>query len=463
MDAASLKEARILVIDDEPDVLMAAQLALQRHFGFVRTVTDPSRVPDLLGAGEFDAILLDMNFAPGADTGKEGLLWLQRIRDIDPLAAVVVITAYGDLQTALGAMKAGAADFVVKPWENARLIATVGAAVNLRRSRTEAAGLRRRNLGLAAAIAPSDGAELIGSSPVISRLLATIARVAPTDTNILILGENGTGKELAAREIHCRSARRNDAFVRVDVGTVPHQIFESEMFGHRKGAFTDAKYDRIGRMQAASGGTLFLDEIANVPLDLQAKLLTAIERREVVPVGANKPEAIDVRLVCATNASRQKLSDSSLFRQDLLYRINTIEILMPPLRERRQDILLLAEHFIAVYSNKYNFPKKALSARARDKLMHYDWPGNVRSLRHSIERALVLGDKPDLEPDDFPFPPATADAGESRDGAPSKLDGIERRAIAAALHRHNGNISRAAEELGLSRAALYRRMEKYGI
>jgi two-component system, NtrC family, response regulator HydG len=373
----------------------------------------------------------------------------------------VLVTAHSGVELAVQAMKKGAADFVTKPWENERLLATLLAAVNLRRSRVETVELRKRNLGLAAATHTE--VEMIGTSQAALRVFDTIRRTAPTDANVLILGENGTGKELAAREIHRHSRRAEEVFLRVDLGALSPQLFESELFGHRRGAFTDAREDRIGLFRAATGGTLFLDEIGNVPLHLQSKLLTALERREVVPVGADKPEPIDVRLISATNLAPEHLADADRFRQDLFYRINTVEILLPPLRERREDIPLLLEHFITVYALKYNFPAKRLSATALDELMAHAWPGNVRALRHAVERAVILSEGTILEADDFSLVASRTDAPAGNSSDASKLGDIERGAIARALVDNKGNVSRAAAALGLTRASLYRRKMKYGL
>jgi DNA-binding NtrC family response regulator len=453
-------DARILVVDDNEDILHAARLLLKRHFSNIQTLSDPAQLPALVRRHGFDVLLLDMNFAPGADSGMEGLARLSEVLAIDPLAVVVLVTAHGDIDVAVEAMKKGAADFVTKPWENERLVATLMAALNLRRSRLEAAELRQRNRGLAAATHTESG--MIGTAPAMLQIFEAIRRTAPTGANVLILGENGTGKELAARELHRLSARAGEVFLRVDLGTLSPQLFESELFGHRRGAFTDARADRTGYFRAATGGTLFLDEIGNVPLHLQAKLLTALERREVVPVGAERPEAIDVRLICATNLDRAALADENRFRQDLLYRINTVEITMPPLRERRQDIPLLLEHYAAFYAQKYNLPPKRLSADLIDQLSHWSWPGNVRALRHAVERAVILSENSLLTMADFPpaQPPARLPASTL---PASTLDEVEKAAIIRALDKHQKNISRAAQALGLTRASLYRRMEKYGL
>jgi DNA-binding NtrC family response regulator len=451
--------ARVLVVDDNEDILQAARLLLKRHFTEVQTLGDPSALAAIARRGGFDVLLLDMNFRAGADDGAEGMARLAEVLTIDPEAVVVLVTAHSGVELAVEAMKKGAADFVTKPWENERLVATLMAALNLRRSRMETRELRQRNLGLAAATHLESG--MIGTAPAMLKVFSAIRRAAPTDANVLILGENGTGKELVAREIHRLSGRANEVFLRVDLGALSPQLFESELFGHRRGAFTDAKTDRTGLLRAATGGTLFLDEIGNVALHLQSKLLTALERREVVPVGAEKPESIDVRLICATNSSRERLSDENLFRPDLLYRINTVELTLPPLRERKEDIPLLLEHYGALYSQKYNLPPKRLSAALILKLTDWAWPGNVRALRHAVERAVILSDGDLLGPADFPLTET-----ESLKETPTdvtRLDAVEKAAVIRALARHKNNVSRAAEALGLTRTSLYRRMEKYGL
>jgi DNA-binding NtrC family response regulator len=400
-----------------------------------------------------------MNFSPGADSGAEGLSRLSEVLEIDPQAVVVMVTAHGDLELAVEAMKRGASDFITKPWENERLVATLTAALNLSRSRQEASELRQRHSGLAAAT--NTGSGMIGTSPAMLRVFGAIRRTAPTDAKVLVLGENGTGKELVAREIHRLSARANEVFLRVDMGALSPQLFESELFGHRRGAFTDAKQDRTGFFRAATGGTLFLDEIGNVPLHLQSKLLTALERREVVPVGSDKAEPIDVRLICATNLEPERLANENLFRQDLLYRINTVEIVLPPLRERKEDIPLLLEHYAALYAQKYNLPPKRLSAALIDRLADWSWPGNIRALRHAVERAVILSESDLLGAADFPL--SDPQAPPETQTEISRLDAVEKAAIARALEKHGNNVSRTAEALGLTRTSLYRRMEKYGL
>jgi two-component system, NtrC family, response regulator HydG len=453
--------ARILVVDDEQDILLAARLLLKRHFASVDVLQDPSRLPEMVRRGAFDVLVLDMNFAAGAETGTEGLTLLSKLLALDPQAVVVLITAHAGISLAVEAMKRGAADFITKPWQNERLIGTLLAAYNLRRSRKDAEEFRNRSRGLAAATHREGG--MVGTSPPMLRVFEMVGRAAPTEANVLILGENGTGKELVAREIHRRSSRADEAFLRVDLGTLSPQLFESELFGHSRGAFTDARNDRIGLFRAAAGGTLFLDEIGNVPLHLQSKLLTALERREITPVGSERAQTIDVRVICATNLPAERLADENVFRQDLLYRINTVEIVLPPLRERPGDIPLLVEHFIATYAEKYNLPVRRLTADALDRLSAHPWPGNVRALSHAVERAVILASGPMLEAADFSLA-----APSSRVVLPlmpdtSRLDAVERETIVRALEAHNRNVSRAAQALGLTRASLYRRMEKYGL
>jgi DNA-binding NtrC family response regulator len=456
MQATAHNPARILVVDDDEDVLMAVRLLLKPHFSIVRTESTPARLPELVASGLYDVLLLDMNFAIGAESGSEGLSWLSRVLEQQPRMAVVLITAHGDVDIAVEAMKRGAADFIVKPWDNARLVATLKGAPAIRQARLSA--------GKGGREAPPAGDvshKLVGGSAPMKRILDLVRRAAPTDANVLVLGENGTGKELVARAIHDQSARAGEVFLSVDLGAVAASLFESELFGHKRGSFTDAREDRIGRFQAASGGTLFLDEIGNLPIALQAKLLTAIERREVTPVGANRPVPVDVRLVCATNLTAGQMADPKVFRPDLLYRINTVEIALPPLRDRREDIPALAEHFVAIYAAKYNMPVKRIRADAAERLRGHAWPGNVRALRHAVERAIILSEGTELTPDDFLMVETPGAA--ATDEASVNLTDLEKRAIERALQRHAGNVSHAAGELGLTRGSLYRRMEKYGL
>jgi DNA-binding NtrC family response regulator len=460
----------ILVVDDDNDILTAARLLLKRHFEAVTTTNQPDRIPALMAETAFDAVLLDMNFATGVQTGREGLTWLGRILETDPDAVVVLMTAYTALDTAVEAMKRGAFDFVAKPWQNEKLIATVRAAVGHRRSKVEASHLKRQNRELAAEInRPAD--LILGESAAMRRVFELVAKAAPTDANVLVLGENGTGKELVAREIHRQSARADGVFMSVDLGAITETLLPSELFGHKKGAFTGASENRIGRFQAASGGTLFLDELGNIPRHLQAKLLTALERREVVPVGANAPVAVDVRVISATNAPRHELVDETIFRQDLLYRLNTVEIVLPPLRDRREDIPLLADHFMRVYARKYGRAVRRVAEDAMGAIIEYPWPGNVRALRHAFERAVILSDGQTLRLADFPLPlaesprrlSATTPPGPTEGSAAATLAELEKQAITQALARHAGNVTYAAQDLGITRTSLYRRMEKHGL
>ena len=448
-----------VVVDDDPDIALAARLALRDMFDRIETLKSPGELIPFLKQENPDAILLDLNFQRAATDGREGLDALARIMDQDPDAAVVIITAHGAVSVAVEAIKRGASDFVAKPWSNERLAATVRSAAALRRSRIDARVERSRATEL------SQGAEtpLLGASEAMKRVQALIERAAPTDANVLILGENGTGKEIVAREIHRLSRRSGHPLVTIDLGATSESLFESELFGHAKGAFTGAAGERIGRLKAADHSTLFLDEVGNLPLHLQPKLLTALEQRQVVPVGANRPVPIDVRVVAATNMATEQLADETRFRQDLLFRLNTIEIHLPPLRERRDDIPLLLDHYLGTYARKYDRPARQMPPAVLETLMTHDWPGNVRALRHAAERAVIMADGDRYRIEDFPLP--------NRPGAPSvpvvaatlNLDQLEKQMIERALRMHHFNISLAATELGLSRGALYRRMEKHGL
>jgi DNA-binding NtrC family response regulator len=450
---------QILVVDDDEDVRTAARLLLKRHFDSVEILTSPDGLVELLGERKFDVILLDMNFAVGRISGREGLDWLSRIREIDPTAVVVLMTAYGDAGLAVEAIKRGATDFVLKPWHNEKLIATLAAATELKRSRNEVNWLRERQ----AALAQQAGArDLISESPAMRAVLKLIAKAAPTDANVLVLGENGSGKEVIAREIWRQSSRSEEIFLGVDLGSLPENLFESELFGHVKGAFTGAQKDRMGRFQAAAGGTLFLDEVGNLPLHLQVKLLRALEEREVIPVGADQPVPVDVRLIAATNRDLEAAIGEGSFRADFLYRINTVQIELPPLRAHPEDIRPLTEHFLARYSQKYGLPAKRLSDAALKRLREYHWPGNVRELSHALERALILSDSDPLQADDFLLS-VRGQAGGQHDLRFDSLDldEVERRVVEFVLSKHEGNISRAAAELGITRTRLYHRIEKY--
>lgn len=460
------KNGHILIIDDDQDILAAGKLLLKRHFTAVTVCDSPQQIPQLFADKSFDLVLLDMNFGPGESSGDQGFYWLKEIMQISPQAVVIMITAHGGVHVAVEAMKLGATDYVSKPWQNEKLVATVSAGVQLAQSRTEAVELKQKNQLLAQDASNYNTSTLLGNYAGMQQIQQLIDRAAPTDASVLILGENGTGKELVARELHKRSRRHNNVFMSVDLGALSETLFESELFGHKKGAFTDAREDRIGRFQAANGGTLFLDEIGNLPLHLQAKLLTVLEQRQVVPMGSNKAIAFDVRIIAATNLPPHQLQDETLFRQDLLFRLNTVEVHLPPLRERQQDILLLAEHYIAQYSRKYQKPVKPISTEAQQALLNDAWPGNIRALRHATERAVILSDAEQYSAVDFQLSIGAlpSQAPLQPDGyATLNLETLEQQAIKRALTKHRYNISYAAKELGLTRPALYRRMEKYGL
>ncbi|MFD1787028.1 sigma-54-dependent transcriptional regulator [Sphingomonas floccifaciens] len=451
-----------VVVDDDEDILVAARLVLRGLFREVVTLSRPEEAVALVAARAPDVVLLDANFARGATDAAEGLALLDRLLATDPQLIVVMITAHAGVNVAVEAMKRGATDFVSKPWSNDRLASTVRTAAALSRSRRSAA-----SPGAGSVPRPAGETPLIGQAPAMARVHSLIARAAPTDANVLVLGENGTGKELVARELHRQSLRAAKPMVTVDLGAVASNLIDSELFGHVKGAFTDARTDRVGRIQAADGGTLFLDEIGNLPLALQPKLLTALEQRVVTPVGSNRPVPVDIRVIAATNLTPEMLRDPRQFRQDLLFRLNTVEIDLPPLRERRADIPALIDHYLALYAERYRRPPPGLTPAALDALVAHDWPGNVRALRHAIERAVILARDAALTPDDFALtPPARVIAPEAVVPAASadlNLDRVERRLVEEALRKHGYNISGAAAELGLSRAALYRRMEKHGL
>jgi two-component system response regulator HydG len=451
---------KILIIDDDIDVLKSADLFLKRHFESVTTEKDPANIHNLFKNQAFDVILLDMNFSPGATGGSEGFTWLKKILEIDSSAVIVLISAYGDVDMAVRSIKAGAFDFILKPWQNEKLLATINAALKHRNSKIEIQNLKSRQQLLSQDL-DKPYHDFIGESEAMKEVFRTIDKVAQTDANIFILGENGTGKELVSRALHRKSRRANDIFVSVDMGAISESLFESELFGHTKGAFTDARENRIGRFEAASGGTLFLDEIGNLNLQLQSKVLRAIETRTIHRLGSNKGIPIDIRLICATNMNIHQMVAEKIFRQDLLYRINTVEIKIPPLRERMDDIKLLADHFLKIYSKKYNKPEIKISDNALKKLQSYSWPGNVRELQHALERAIIMSESITLDARDFFFQSFYEETSGFRINN-YKLTDVEKAVIKSSLEKHQGNVSRAADELGITRAALYRRMEKYG-
>ena len=453
---------KILVIDDDEDVLQAARLLLKNKSSLVHTEKDPEQIPALLKNHDYDVVLLDMNFKRDVSSGREGFFWLDKILEIDPSAVVVLITAFGDVAMAVKAIKEGATDFVLKPWSNEKLLATLSSAMRLRASRMEAERLRQRQRQLNADMDHSYQ-EFVGVSAPMLKVFSTIDKVAKTDANVLILGENGTGKELVARALHRSSKRADDVFVSVDVAALSETLFESELFGHVKGAFTDAKEDRAGRFEVASGGTLFLDEIGNISPTMQAKLLTVLQRREVIRVGSNTPRPIDVRVICATNMPIYDMIREGKFRQDLLYRINTVEIRIPALRERSEDIPLLVDHFLEMYDRKYGKVVKGVTPAALRRLEKYHWPGNVRELQHMVERAVIMTESSMLQPEDFFFASSVMDEEDRLSLEKLNLEDVEKLVIRKALDKYEGNITKAADELGLTRASLYRRLEKYGI
>lgn len=449
---------RILVVDDNLDILTSARLLLKKHYSLVKTTDDPQQIKELISQFDFDVIVLDMNFTQDAMSGQEGFHWLKSILSINPSIVVIMMTAYGDIKLAVDAIKAGASDFMPKPWQNDQLLASMAAAFQHSETKKVVDQLTRQTQGLSHAM-NGENQPFIGQSQVMKQVFSTIEKAAKTDANILITGESGTGKELVARAIHQASLRANKTFINVDMGAISESLFESELFGHKKGAFTDAKSDRIGRFELARGGSLFLDELANLPLNQQAKLLTALQNREITPVGGVKSFAIDIRLISATNDNLLEAVDSGRFRQDLLYRINTIEIRLPPLRERKEDIPLLITYYLKHFCQKYN-RELVINASDIQKLSRYSWPGNVRELCHAIERAVILTDADNLDISSI----INIKPPESNEGNSPKtfdLEKVEEITIASALSHFKGNVSQAAKALGLTRGALYRRLDKY--
>lgn len=453
--------AKILIVDDDSDVLLAARLFLRQHIDIVHTEKNPANIPELMKSENYDLILLDMNFSRDATSGQEGFHWMNKILETDPAAAVILITGYGDIELAVQGIKEGASNFLLKPWENKKLLATISATLQVRQSKVELEDLRGRQKVL---LADQDHAynNIIGNSQAMMKVIGTVNKVAKTDANILILGENGTGKEVIARAIHRASKRTGEAFINVDLGAITESLFESELFGYKKGAFTDAKEDRAGRFEAAHKGTIFLDEIGNLSPSLQSKLLSVLQNRKVVRLGSNKEIPIDVRLVCATNMPLYQMVSEGKFRQDLLYRINTVEIKLPALRERTEDIEVLVEHFLEQYCKKYKLPKKRLNASTIKRLQMHSWPGNIRELQHSVERAVIMSEGSVLEPTDF-FLNEIETTEKEILPMNMNLEETEKMLIRKVVDKYGGNISRAAKELGLTRASLYRRLEKHDI
>ena len=450
-----MQESRILIVDDDRDVLLAASIVLKKHFAHVATEHDPARIPARLGTEHFDVALLDMNFSAGATSGQEGLDLLDAVLQAAPHTKVILMTAYGEVDTAVRAIKEGASDFVVKPWDNDRLVATVAATVRYSQAARTVHRLSSVQKVLHQDLSQA-GKDIIGQSDTMSRIMAQVGKVAGTDAAVLILGENGTGKELIARAIHLRSHRAEEAFIHVDLGAIAESLFESELFGHRKGAFTDAREDRPGRFEVAAGGTLFLDEIGNLSLQMQAKLLGVLQSGHVTRVGSDEPIPVDVRVVAATNMPPAELVAGETFRQDLLYRINTVEIELPPLRQRPDDIEPLVAYYVARFTRKYQKPPLDVSSDTLKRLTQYSWPGNVRELVHAVERAVIMSEGGRLAIEDLLV--SRSQAGAAEDSDDLNLNRLEARAIERAVAKHQGNLSRAAQELGLGRTTLYRKM-----
>lgn len=447
-----LKQANLLIVDDDRDVLTALRFLLKSEVKALFTESNPDHTLRLIAEQKIDLVLLDMNFRGSVNTGNEGLYWLRKIKQHTPSPTVIMITAYADMERAIKSLKEGASDYIVKPWHNDHLIAALSEAVE------------KRSLSDNKTTIPERGnrVELIGRSEPMQQLFAKLRKIAPTDANVLLLGENGTGKELVARHIYQLSLRCNGPFVKVDVGSLTETLFESELFGHRKGAFTDARDDRKGLVEAAHEGTLFLDEIGNISLQQQAKLLSVLQNREVTRLGSNQAVPVDIRLISATNLTLRELANEERFRKDLIYRINTVEIIVPPLRERGDDIQLLAQYFLQMYGKKYFKQQLRLTDAARKKLMRYHYPGNVRELQYTLERGVIMADGPLLDAEDITFSPIEQ-LQETTSIPTHNVGELERTAIVQAMKKHNGNISQVAKEVGLTRGALYRRLEKYGL
>ena len=460
-----MKRGKILIVDDNEDILFTLKMLLRPIAESITTLNDPRELLPIISRTRFDVILLDMNFRQDAVSGKEGFHWLEEILKLDAKAVVIFITAYADTEKAVQAIKQGATDFIPKPWQNEKLIATVSSALQLSFSRTEVETLKQQKETLKkqteALTLPPEPARVIGESAAMQTIFQTIRKFSETDANLLLLGENGTGKDVIARLLYRYSPRYGKPFVTIDLGSIPEQLFESELFGFEKGAFTDAKKSKAGRMEVATNGTLFLDEIGNLSLPMQSKLLTAIEKRQISRLGSTQTMPIDVRLICATNADIRHMVDEGSFRQDLLYRINTIEIHIPPLRERGNDIILLAEYFLDRYARKYKKEMRGLTREAKNKLLKYTWPGNVRELQHTMERVVILGDGSLLKPENFQFHVTPKQKKEEE--IVLNLEQLERQTIEKAMKLSEGNISRAADYLGITRFALYRKLEKLGL
>lgn len=451
-----VQKGNILIVDDNKSILSALEILLTPEFKELTLLSNPNQIPTELRKKDYNLVILDMNFQAGVNTGNEGIYWLGRIKETNPEVSVVMITAYGDIDTAVKALKAGASDFVLKPWDNAKLLATLKLAIQLNISKSEVRQLKERETGLKKEM-NREQKFIIGSSQALMNVLNLVRKVAKTDANVLITGENGTGKELIAQEIHRQSNRNKEVLVSVDMGSLSETLFESELFGHMKGSFTDAYENRQGKFEIANKGTLFLDEIGNLSFHLQSKLLAAIENRTITRIGSNQPIPTDIRLICATNKDIQSMVSSGLLREDLLYRINTIHIELPPLRERENDIIVLAEFFLKKYTYKYNKPNLKINQQANEKLLNYSWPGNIRELQHTIEKAVILSDSTVLKSEDFYLRNINSVSGNT---SLSTLEEVEKQMIQQALDKNNGNFTAAAEQLGITRQTLYNRLKK---
>ncbi|MFV0590652.1 MAG: sigma-54-dependent transcriptional regulator [Draconibacterium sp.] len=454
-----MPKGKLLVVDDNKSILSALEILLQDDFEEIKTIANPNQLPSLIENGRYDLILLDMNFSAGVNNGNEGLYWLSRIQELRPDVEVVLFTAYGDVELAVKALKKGASDFILKPWDNEKLRTTLLNVFKLQQSKKEIKQLKRKESALKSEI-NNDRYFIIAESPQMKELLTLVRKVAQTDANVLITGDNGTGKELIARELHRHSKRAGEIMVNVDMGAITETLFESELFGHKKGSFTDAREDRTGKIENAGGGTLFLDEIGNLPVHLQPKLLTALQNRKVTPIGSNQAVPVDVRLICATNRNLDEMVADGAFREDLLYRINTIHIEIPPLRERKDDVTAIANYFLKIYSNRYRKPEMHITDAGLRKLTSYQWPGNVRELQHTIEKAVILSDKKELTPNDFFFKPVISGADDLFDGT---IEEMEQKMIVKILQKTGSNLSAAADQLGITRQTLYNKMKKYNL
>ena len=450
-------KGKILIADDDKNILKSLSILLDYEFEKVDTLSNPNLIISQYQKNNYDIVLLDMNFSAGLNTGNEGIYWLNEILKIDKNATVIFITAYGDVNLAVKAMKQGATDFIIKPWNNEKLVHTLQSALKIRESQLKIDKLSKDNESLSSEInKPNE--EIIGSSTAMQEVFAVIDKVAVTDACVLITGENGTGKELIAKEIHRRSARKSKLLITIDMGSIPESLFETELFGHTKGAFTDAKEDKTGRFEIANGGTLFLDEIGNLPVSLQSKILTVLQKQEIIPVGANKSIPIDIRLITATNKNPEELIQKGLFREDLFYRINTVQIQLPPLRKRKEDILEIAQYYLSIFATKYEKQGIKFSHQAINTLQQYQWPGNIRELKHTIEKAVILSTNNLLDPDDFMLKQKP-----KKQEWPLKFEEIEKKAIVRALENNEGKMTEAARELGLTRQTLYNKIKKYNI